>query len=484
MTRPLDAPEQAALHRALVLGTRREPAPVPERLRTTEHDAPELTAVAFLSAQRRLTAAPARAAAGLTWVEAPPDPRPLLPDAARPAFRRLVVAARAREAPALLGPVARLLALRGYRLHPFDADVTHPALAACAGPFEAWLAQVSGTAPDVVAALATDETWVQLSPATRAAWLSDRRRKDPAAARALLEAVFAGESADVRARLIDALETGLGPDDVPFLTGLATDRSDKVKRAATALLARAGAALATEALLSDVVATLVVRRTFGLLRPTLALAEGAKAKLDRTAERLERLDPAAVLAALKLPEAKLPALDEAVTPLLPSLGLGAIRHGRTALFAQIYAATRAHVPQAPDTWILALAELPEAQRSAVLAGPLDTDLPQRLAAEPALAELWWRALRDPLPLAASVRLRGAPAWRELLAAVAHPETTVTATASLLRLAPLIPPADAAAAAADLAARGAHAAPLIQQLWRLLAELDVLCPPPVELRSAP
>ena len=66
-------------------------------------------------------------------------------------------------------------------------------------------------------------------------------------------------------------------------------------------------------------------------------------------------------------------------------------------------------------------------------------------------------------------LRSTPAWQAALDGLVGEDGHDIATA-LGAIAILIPPAGAREALAEIEARGANAAPLIQALWRLLAEL--------------
>lgn len=72
----------------------------------------------------------------------------------------------------------------------------------------------------------------------REAALIEARGIDPAAARGWTERSFPSDKADVRARLVLALETGLSPDDEPFLEKTLDDRARDVRDAAASLLAR------------------------------------------------------------------------------------------------------------------------------------------------------------------------------------------------------------------------------------------------------
>ena len=84
-----------------------------------------------------------------------------------------------------------------------------------------------------------DEDWAIFLPrGTRARDVAALRRVDPVAARDLVVAEWAGASAGDRARLLDALATGLGVDDVPFLESALGDRSEAVGVRAATLLTR------------------------------------------------------------------------------------------------------------------------------------------------------------------------------------------------------------------------------------------------------
>jgi hypothetical protein len=86
---------------------------------------------------------------------------------------------------------------------------------------------------------AEQRLWDEGDTDQRAVFLRRLRATDPAAARRLLEAAFAGETARNRALLLPCLGEKLGPDDEPFLAAtLAGDRSKEVRLAAAALLAR------------------------------------------------------------------------------------------------------------------------------------------------------------------------------------------------------------------------------------------------------
>lgn len=89
-----------------------------------------------------------------------------------------------------------------------------------------------GTAPD------EDDVWRLGDLTARVRWLTDLRRRDPAAGRDALAGVLPGLPAAERAELLGALETGLGDDDEELLERSLDDRAAAPRRAAVVLLAR------------------------------------------------------------------------------------------------------------------------------------------------------------------------------------------------------------------------------------------------------
>jgi uncharacterized protein DUF5691 len=83
-----------------------------------------------------------------------------------------------------------------------------------------------------------EQNWTEAPMARRARFLEELRARDPVRGRALLERVWAGESAPDRLRLLAAIETALSPDDRSFLEGIVKDRAIRVKALANRLLAR------------------------------------------------------------------------------------------------------------------------------------------------------------------------------------------------------------------------------------------------------
>jgi Family of unknown function (DUF5691) len=225
----------------------------------------------------------------------PPLDLPSLPDALRPLARRLLQD-KADRAPQWL---AILAARRGHVLHPADWMPPPGAdLPEAYHPLQRWQAGQSG--PGV---LLSSDTWLDLPKAERLAQFAMLRKADPAAAILLLSEHLAPCPADERLALVEALAIGLTADDADFLQGLATDRSEKVRKAAAHLLARLGRSdadpLAAEA------AAMFEIATEGFIRRRKVLRLIAKAKDGQLRSLVQTL-----------PEISLPGLAQ-------SLGLGA-----------------------------------------------------------------------------------------------------------------------------------------------------------------
>jgi len=98
----------------------------------------------------------------------------------------------------------------------------------------AWVLQAHAEVADV----RDDAIWDIGTPSERLAYLTTLRRRDPAAARALLARTWAKEPPAERPGLIGALATGLGPDDEDFCEAALDDRRKEVRATAASLLSR------------------------------------------------------------------------------------------------------------------------------------------------------------------------------------------------------------------------------------------------------
>ncbi|MFO0367393.1 MAG: DUF5691 domain-containing protein [Acidobacteriota bacterium] len=173
------------------------------------------------------------------------DPRRILPEHLRRPLVRLL-SDRKASAPATRA-VAQAFDSLGLRPHPFDFPAMELFLGSFAerlGPTaEYWVERQQRAAePGSYFAdeVLDDANWAQARPARRVAYFEARRCTNPDEARALLESVWPQQNADVRFRLLEALQTGLAAEDQPLLASLEKDRSPRVRSLAARLLARFG----------------------------------------------------------------------------------------------------------------------------------------------------------------------------------------------------------------------------------------------------
>jgi hypothetical protein len=259
-----------------------------------------------LSGQYLAVSVSARPPSGLRILpDIPPLALPSVPEALRPSVRRVLAAIKETRGRA---EFLAFLAGRGWTAHPADW-MPRTGTEEAPDVYVPWLdwaeiaASADGASRRPSEGPIAAETWHDYRPAARQLALAELRRRDPAAARLVLEARLVHENADARLRLLQLLPTGLSEADVPFLEGIvAADRAPKVKAFASALLARLsrGAAAAEDVVELKGYFSVQVK---GLLRRTRVIRfENAKtpAQRQRRAELFEVVDVAAVAAALRL----------------------------------------------------------------------------------------------------------------------------------------------------------------------------------------
>lgn len=179
---------------------------------------------------------------------APVESRPLLPARARAHWPIL----QRGEFPHLLLEWLQTLPQAGWRLPAATLPellswagaraARREAVLAAGGQRAHWLAAQHpdwsrGAAPTPLLEPAVDP-WETGSLPERVAHLTARRRTEAAAAREQLTHVWASEPAAARTALLEALATGLGAEDEPFLESVLADRSKEARRGAVDLLAR------------------------------------------------------------------------------------------------------------------------------------------------------------------------------------------------------------------------------------------------------
>lgn len=237
----LTSDDMTRLEQSFIVGLSRSPMPAVAGL--SEAADPRLAALAILGQRKRFR--PPRFAAADTTAILPEDGRPVLPDAARPILRQIMTGSRPIAWDVIAEAVADRVNDAGLRFHPFDLPWLAKHLKEMhtghrLGPTEAaWLARAKDKAEvDIAGGDIDDETWGRFQKSDRLGYLRRRRGADPAAARTLLESVFANETASLRAHLLSGLEVGLGPEDRSFLEQALTDRAKSVRDAATSLMSR------------------------------------------------------------------------------------------------------------------------------------------------------------------------------------------------------------------------------------------------------
>jgi Family of unknown function (DUF5691) len=253
MDDPLQADLHARIRQTFLLGLARQPLVVPPRLAaivghpTPEHD-PALALLA-LTGQRQRFALPQLPPANPVPDAARrmhEDARPILPQQARRALSRLVASVDKTYAGIVLSIAVRRVGEAGCRAHPFDLPGLARYIMSDAGLGLAERAYLALTASESDGPEAsslffetiTADNWTTFPKANRRAFIVGVRHRDAGAGRALVEAVWKTEQAPMRVALLEALATGLEPDDKPFLDGLVGDRAETVRQTAAQLLAR------------------------------------------------------------------------------------------------------------------------------------------------------------------------------------------------------------------------------------------------------
>jgi uncharacterized protein DUF5691 len=254
------------LRQALFLGLARQPLAAPERLQALLAAGPDrepALAVLALAGQRQRFERPAVARSGDGVPEAArrlhDDPRAIVAEPARRLLLRLANGAEKAMADTVVRAAVRRVLRAGFRLHPFNLPrlIGHiKGDARCLGLAErAYLALAEtpgeADAPSLLHGEITAENWTEFPKGHRVGFLREQRRKDPAAARVLLEGVFKSETAAARADLLGALDIGLGADDLLFLESVASDRSEAVRELVARLIANVPGTAAYAARLAE-----------------------------------------------------------------------------------------------------------------------------------------------------------------------------------------------------------------------------------------
>lgn len=217
------------------------------------------------------------------------DERKIVADSLRRPLVRLLTAKNVTEHPARA--LARTLERLRLRPHPFDLPLIDAFVRSNAerlGPTaQHWADRQKSDAetqsyfdPESL----DESNWAHATLSRRAAYLEQRRQDGADAARTLLESTWGQETAVVRFRLLQTLQTGLSRTDQPFLSTLEKDRAPSVRALAAKFLARLGAGGESPALQASL--ERIKQSKSGLIRKRTALQLELPANVkDRTASR-------------------------------------------------------------------------------------------------------------------------------------------------------------------------------------------------------
>jgi hypothetical protein len=232
--------EWSELVGAALLGTERRPPPEGLPVLAVEAAAPEdalLGRAAVAALYRRAGARPSRDGARPP-APAPDETQPRCSPAAGARLRAILLDRHDRLLDEWLAVAARAGVRAPEELLPelLERGRSREALLAVGGGRIRWLAALNDRWRRLTAG-ERDEAWDEGPLDARVAWLRDRRRRDPAAARATLEESWKDEEPAARSALVAALADGLSRDDEPFLETVLDDRRKEVREAAQELLA-------------------------------------------------------------------------------------------------------------------------------------------------------------------------------------------------------------------------------------------------------
>lgn len=386
---------------------------------------PPLALLALAGALRRFTRAPLPTEFDARETIA--DERPRAPDALRPLLAQLPM----EESGVAAQAIADALARRKLALHPYDL-ARYPKfvrafadqLGARAVAFALRNAPKDAESdPLTYFADVIDETnWSRTGPGRQAQFLRTLRASDPARARELLAVSFAALAAPARLKTLETLETGLSPDDLPFIESLAGDRAPKVRGMAESLMSRIPGAAAFEERLKTAVASLKVEKVGLINRKTVvsvssAFQKGSPQEYNWAVGVFGGLPIGPLASALGLDDARLIAAVAADGPLFVLLARQALLERRFDLLDNF--------GEAPaELWRLLLMQpglefdLPAADRARFVDALIAPARWRELPHPQEMARLY-EFLRAPFPAAQAQALIASKAYRDFIASALH-----------------------------------------------------------------
>jgi hypothetical protein len=395
-----------------------------------------------------------------------------VPEALRPMLVRLFGDGKSAVPPQDDLALGMALALERQRFqpHPFDFPRMDGFLRAHAerlGPHVcAWVDRDKGSEAKrgyFDMEMLDDGNWHEATPARRQRYIEDRRRQDADAARALVEAVWPNEGADLRFRLLQALRPGLCSADKPFLEGLAKDRAPRVRELAERYLSRLpGAGIENPALKS--IMERIVRSESGILRKrtTLKLELPATVRGDDwlgfVAQLFEDVELEELADALGLQSPDLIAAAAQDRCLSTGIAIMAFRQANADLARQAYEAMPEVSPEVEIRVFESIRGLETQARHALAEFLLRKGLAAGIITPVALAQLH-QSLEGPISDGSMEDILRAPAWSQWSAAQQGHHHSVFAP-----IAALCPPAKRPAFREALArVEPSHIMPILQFL---------------------
>lgn len=366
------------------------------------------------------------------------DDRKIIADALRRPLIRLLTAKNVTEHPARA--LARTFDRLRLRPHPFDLPLVDAFVRSNAeklGPTAQHWADRQKPESETQSYFDPQEldesNWAQATVSRRVAYLEQRRRDDPDAARALVESTWAQEEADARFRLLQVLQTRLSTSDQPFLSTLEKDRAPRVRTLAARFLARLGAGGENPALRTFL--ERIKQGKSGLLRKRTALELELPANVkDQAASRwiLQTCTDVSfteLASAFKVTEQELIEAAAKDEPLLLALALISTNDRRLDLLELVVA----HLPNAwekmVESGLATLGTMTESERQPweeIIVLPYCKNLPtiyflwdwlHRVTDAAAPASVMSILLKTKLLLKVPERERSSGPWLEVIAAI-------------------------------------------------------------------
>jgi hypothetical protein len=263
-----------------------------------------------------------------------------------------------------------------------------------------------------------DANWQSAPPSARARYVEECRRKDPSAGLALVQAAWSSEDAEMRLRLLKALQPQLNEGDREFVEGIQKDRGTRVRGLAERALYRLNGFAGEHAALGEIL-TRIQRKNEGFLHKRTVLYLDVPATLKDHAVNAWMSQTFAEVSCDELARGLKLSVQELIE--------GAVKDANLLLALALMATADCSLDvlesitkKLPDAWEQmalcgprSLDAMPESERekwAQLLARPYGTQPPFSI-----VAWRWMhRALRGPIPRGLMEAALNSPNWREKL----------------------------------------------------------------------